>query len=104
MRIKFNHPHLSIKNLDSVDLPDFTLLIGRNGVGKTQLLDAIKRNSIAVAGFSPPEIEMYNLNSFTPQNSKQVDWGHSSFAERTAGQFFFTKVRFSSCESCRKYF
>ena len=88
MRIELKQPYLSIKNLDGVDLPDFTLLIGRNGVGKTQLLEAIKSNSIAVADFSPPEIEMYNLNSFTPQNSKQVVWGHSSFAERTAAQFF----------------
>ncbi len=33
--IELNHPYRSIEDLESKDLPDFAVLIGRNGAGKT---------------------------------------------------------------------
>ena len=56
MKIKLNQPHLSIKKLATVDFPDFTALIGRNGVGKTHLLEAIKSGRASISGIPIPEI------------------------------------------------
>ena len=88
IRIRFRQPHLSIKNLDEIDLPDFTMLIGRNGVGKTQLLEAIENSSISVSGISRSEITMYNLDSFRLQDSKPAQQGSASLVARTVEKYF----------------
>ena len=41
MRIELRQPYKSIATLETEDLPDFAILIGRNGAGKTQLLEAL---------------------------------------------------------------
>ena len=43
MRIELRRPILSIKDLKAVELPNFSVFICRNGVGKTHLLQAIAR-------------------------------------------------------------
>ena len=67
------------------------MLIGRNGVGKTQLLQAIKKGSVSVSDILTSEIEIYNLASFTPQDLRRASWGSSSFAERTAEKYLSKK-------------
>lgn len=104
IRIEFRQSYLSIKNFDSVDLPDFTLLIGRNGVGKTQLLDAIKREAISVSGIPSSEIEKYDINSFQPKNSGQGDWGNSIFAGHAAERFFLGKAGLAPAKIAEKIF
>lgn len=50
MHLQFKHPHLSIQSMNNVDLPPFAVVTGRNGVGKTQLLDAIAKGHVSVVG------------------------------------------------------
>ena len=50
MRIDLKQPHKSIASLDTEELPDFAVLIVRNGAGKTQLLDALKEGHAEVSG------------------------------------------------------
>ena len=88
VQINFKAPYLSIKDLKSAELPDFTVLIGRNGIGKTQLLEAMQKGQVAVSNFLPSDIKMYNLSSFRPQDSGMASWGDSSFPERTAQKYF----------------
>ena len=88
MRIKFERPYLSIKNLNEIDLPDFTMLIGRNGVCKTHLLEAIENGSISVSDISSSEIQIYNLDLFRLKDSQDANWGISSFASRVAERYF----------------
>ncbi len=87
-RIELKQPYLSIKDLNRIDLPDFTMLIGRNGVGKTQLLEAIKNGRVSVLDVPNSEIELYNLDSFRPHDSPHANWASSSFAEQTAEKYF----------------
>lgn len=47
MRLSFNSPYLSIGTFPTVDLPDFTVVTGANGAGKTHLLKAIDNGSIS---------------------------------------------------------
>ena len=54
MHLVFKQPHLSISAMNDVHLPAFAVVIGRNGVGKTQLLDAIAQGHISVSGIRNP--------------------------------------------------
>lgn len=48
MNLKLIQEYCSIKELDEISLPDFVILTGKNGAGKTQLLKAIEQNDIMV--------------------------------------------------------
>ena len=90
MKIKLNQPHLSIKKLATVDFPDFTVLIGRNGVGKTHLLEAIKSGCASISGIPISEIEKYDIQSFQPTESEQAGWDGVTFAQKTVEKYFST--------------
>lgn len=102
--ISLNQPHLSIKQLNNVKLPDFTVLIGRNGVGKTQLLQAIKHGAVTVAGIETDEIELFDLESFKPSNSGSANWGASSFAAMTANWYLLGDLNMSPVETAREIY
>ena len=88
MRIELKHSYLSIQEMNGFDLPDFAVLIGRNGIGKTQLLDAVTSGAASVSELPKSSIEKYDINSFQPKNSEAANWGNSRFAENTAEQYF----------------
>ena len=88
MRVTLRNPYLSIKQMDEFDLPHFAVLIGRNGVGKTQLLTAIAQGHIAVSGLSRPEIELYDFGTFRSSDSEQSTWGASEVPRATVQQYF----------------
>ncbi len=88
MRVELKQPYLSIKEMNGFDLPDFAVLIGRNGVGKTQLLDAIANGFVSVSDMPKSGIEKYDIDSFQPKNSRRFAWGNSSFAQDTTIRYF----------------
>ena len=87
MRINLKQPHKSIASLDSEELPDFAVLIGRNGAGKTQLLDALKEGHAEVSGIRVEDIELYNMTSFRPPNVNVGNRGFNQFGRATADAF-----------------
>ena len=87
MHIRFVQPYLSIDNLQETELAEFTVLIGRNGVGKTQLLQAIDQGKVAVAGVPSSEITLYDLDSFRPEDSKSVTWEQCTSASLEADRY-----------------
>ena len=52
IEITLKRPYLSIGSLSCPQLPDFTVLTGRNGAGKTQLLQAINSGKATVLEIS----------------------------------------------------
>ncbi len=48
MRIDLPQSYQAIETLTTVDLPDFALLIGRNGAGKTQLIEALRQGAARI--------------------------------------------------------
>ena len=90
MKIELNRSYLSIKKLATVDLPDFTVLIGRNGVGKTHLLEAIKAGHASIPGIQTSEIEKYDIRSFQPKESEGTGWDGANFAQKTVEKYFST--------------
>lgn len=50
MKLSFETPYLSITSFTSVEVPDFTLITGLNGSGKTHLLQALVRGDVLIDG------------------------------------------------------
>ena len=88
LRIELSHAHKSIRSFDAIELPDFAILIGRNGVGKTHLLEALDNGAVAAAGIQASEVEMYDFASFSPANSASVSYPGVRFATSTVDAYF----------------
>ena len=64
VKLEFAQPYLSITKFDGVELPDFSILTGLNGAGKTHLMLGIKAGHIRVDGLSHQEAVYFNYKSF----------------------------------------
>ena len=87
VRITLNQPYRSISTLTCSELPDFAVLTGRNGAGKTQLLQALSSGHATVAGIEPHEIELYDMASFCPPDSTVGNWHSNQFARTTTSNY-----------------
>ena len=90
MRIELGQPYKSIETLATEELPDFAILIGRNGTGKTQLLEAIKNGPAKILGTARDEIELYDMTSFGSPNSGQANRAVNQFARSTADAYLLS--------------
>lgn len=64
MKLSFVQKARSIAAFEDIELPDFTVLTGLNGAGKTHLLRNIKDGKISVEGISPSGIHYYDSLSY----------------------------------------
>ena len=87
MKIELIRPYKSITTLTTDNLPDFAVLIGRNGVGKTQILQALDEGAAAIPGIGNAESEFYDMVSFHSPNSTQANLASYQFAQSTADAF-----------------
>jgi energy-coupling factor transporter ATP-binding protein EcfA2 len=69
LKLSFENNHISIRQFDTVELPDFVVLTGRNGSGKTHLLQAIKAGQCHLDDFQTHEIQYFNYQNFIAQNT-----------------------------------
>ena len=71
MKLSFNTPYKSIESFPAIDLPDFSLVTGVNGAGKTHLLTAIGNGQITTDLSSNPQqqIRFFDWNSLIPNNA-----------------------------------
>ena len=69
LQIRLSGAYRSIEKLDASSLPGFAILIGRNGIGKTQPLKALAEGAAIASEIPQDEIEMYDFASFAPGNS-----------------------------------
>ena len=84
MKIELKQAYKSIKTLTAGELPDFVVLIGRNGAGKTQLLQALAEGTAVIPGIEKDEIETYNMVSFRSPDSGAGNRNANHFARTTA--------------------
>ena len=93
MILEFHSPHLSITELAQTELPDFTVLTGVNGSGKSHLLSAITSQSIRIQGIEQPRIVLFNYATFKLDNEPVLN-SHQLFSEKEAAwQFYQQQVR-----------
>jgi len=71
MKLSQVKPHLSIRNLQDIQLPDFSVITGVNGSGKTHLLQALSLGHVNVDGGALPhnEISYYSAASLVPNDA-----------------------------------
>ena len=67
--------YLSITNLPETTLPDFTLISGINGTGKTHLLRAIENGAVSLnfGRNARDEIKYFDWTSFVPNKERMTD-------------------------------
>ena len=87
LTISLERQHLSIGTLVCPVLPDFAVLTGRNGAGKTQLLHALMERHAVVPGIPQHEIELYDMFSFSPPNNRPGNRHSNQFARKTASDY-----------------
>ena len=70
MKLKFKTSHKSIRNFNPIDLKDFSIFTGKNGSGKTHLLQAMKNGNVTLDTIKPDEIVYFDLNTFKTYDTK----------------------------------
>lgn len=84
LRLRWLKNHLSIGQFNSYELPDFSIITGLNGSGKTHLLNAIQNGAVQIVGqgsdmsLTTSEISYYNFNSLSPNNSEDASFNVSN--------------------------
>lgn len=73
MKLKFISPYKSVIHLLDIELPDFVILTGVNGAGKTHLIEAIERGSIQIDDINlnplTRPIRLFNWSNLVPNDS-----------------------------------
>ena len=87
MKIELARPYKSIKTLSTEELPDFAVLIGRNGAGKTQLLDALKEGAATILDIGVDDIEKYDMADFGSPDAGGAGRHTNQFAQMTADTY-----------------
>lgn len=88
MEINLVSPYRSIQSLETVELPGFAVLIGRNGAGKTQLLEGLTEGHLEMAGIARFDIEHFDMHSFFSPNAGESGRQVNQFAHATAAALF----------------
>lgn len=102
MHVKLRNPSAVIKEINEFDLLDFSVLIGRNGVGKTQILRRIAGGGIEVDGLTNANIELYDIDSFQPNVPEDGKWEDSKLFHETIENYFYSKSGTPLIETARK--
>lgn len=90
-QLKFRLTYKSITSFSTVKVPDFCLVTGKNGSGKSHLLEAIEKGAIETSATKKPneEIARFDGESIIPK-----DTGNYSPAQALQEQFQrFTQIR-----------
>ena len=90
MKIDLRNPRPPIAKLTTDELPDFAVLIGRNGAGKTQLLEALAAGWAEISGIDVNEIEKYDMVDFRPSNTSEANRGTNQFAQMTVDAYLLS--------------
>lgn len=85
MKLTFVKPHKSIRSFQEIELPDFVVLTGVNGAGKSHLLEAIEGGHMSVEGipYSPQTrtIRKFDWSNLVPNDTGPFT-GYQSRQER----------------------
>lgn len=71
--VTLNEPHISIEQLDPTTFPDFAILTGVNGSGKSHFLEGLKAGAIRSDAVQAPqsEILLSDWSTIVPNNLSQ---------------------------------
>lgn len=88
MKLKFSSTHLSINSFNDVELPDFTIITGLNGSGKSHLLSAIEKKNILIDDLINQRIVLFNYINFMLDQESQFSGINLSQEKEAAWQYY----------------
>ncbi|MBG6158358.1 putative ATPase [Labrenzia sp. EL_159] len=82
-QLSFHLPYKSISSFSDVEVPDFCLVTGKNGSGKSHLLEAIERGSVKTSLTDNPnaEIARFDSDSIVPKDTGNFSPAQASMQE-----------------------
>lgn len=93
MKLKFQSQHLSIDQFDSIDIPDFVVLTGVNGSGKSHLVQAIENKCVVFEGLENPVIAHFNYETFKLENETAFNYQQLVQERESAWQYHEKQIR-----------
>jgi len=87
LKLQFKNAYISIEQFDPVEIPDFVVLTGVNGSGKSHLLEAMEKGHVIVAGMETAHIVLFNYETFKLDNESAFNATQLS-AERESAWLF----------------
>lgn len=92
MRLIFKSKYISIEEFSPVDIPNFVVLTGVNGSGKSHLLEALERRNVVIEGMESAHIVSFNYETFRLENESAFN-AHQLASEREqAWQYYKSNV------------
>ena len=88
IKLKFIKPHASIDQFNEAEIPNFCVLTGLNGSGKSHFLEAIENKSISIIGIEQPRIAYFNYQSFQLENGAKYSGEQLSTERENAWAYF----------------
>lgn len=92
MQLHFKSPYISVDQFDPVEIPDFTVLTGVNGSGKSHLLDAIEKQHVAISGMEQARIVLFNYETFKLDNESAFRAEQLSSEREAAWEYHKTNI------------
>lgn len=93
MELQFRQKHISIDEFDPVAIPDFVVLTGVNGSGKSHLLGALEQKKVVVSNMENAHIVLFNYETFKLDNEGAVNAQQISSEREQAWNFYHQSVR-----------
>lgn len=72
MNLIFQRDHKSIKHLPIAEIPDFTIVTGANGSGKTHFLEALFTGAVQIEGIDQNKIKYYNWGNLVTSDEQAL--------------------------------
>jgi predicted ATPase len=93
MKLVYKKDYISIQRFDEVELPDFVVLTGMNGSGKSHLLEAIEKKHVAVEGMGTPRIVLFDYRNFYLENEAAYNARHIIDERNNAWNFLQSNAK-----------
>jgi energy-coupling factor transporter ATP-binding protein EcfA2 len=93
LRLVYQSTYLSIEQFNPIEVPNFVVLTGVNGSGKSHLLEAIEKRQVAVEGVSIPHIVLFNYETFRLDNEPAFNAQQLSSEREAAWQFYQNNMK-----------
>ncbi len=88
MKLQHKEDHLSIDRFNDIEIPDFTVLTGINGSGKSHLLRAIENGKVGIGNGGGIDVVYFNYESFRLEDESTYTPHQLTIERRQAWEFF----------------
>lgn len=93
IKLKHQSNYLSIEKFDDVDLPDFTVLTGLNGSGKTHLLQAIAQKKVIIESLENENPVYFDYKTFYLENEAPYNAQQVANERESAWQYYEANIK-----------